>query len=149
MKLKKLQLTTVLLFILTILIIIIGLMLIAFCNFHFYNNKYSKYRGGFSILKHFGISYIINHSATYFYNLGPHHFKENYYVWIQLKIGIIFCVILVPILIFIINSLIFLIIGLKIKVKNNNFWDAIQNCEIISNYYIHFKIMLSNWSYYI
>jgi pilus assembly protein TadC len=53
------------------------------------------------------------------------------------KIAVIFSTIVVPIFVSIILSLTFLIIGLKIKIKNNNFWDAIANCEIISNYYIH------------
>ncbi|WJG70753.1 hypothetical protein [Spiroplasma ixodetis] len=136
MKTKKLQLITVSLFILTITLIIIGLTLIYFCNFH-YINKYSKYDSGFATLKYFGIIYIIEHSPKYFYNLGTQHLKVNYDYWIQLKIGVIFCVILFPILVCITMSLIFLNIGLKIKIKNNNFWDAIQNCEIISNYYIH------------
>lgn len=146
--LKKLQLITVLLFILTIALITTGLILIDFSNFH-YINKYSKYDGGFATLKHFGLIFILEHSAKYFYNLGTQHSKANYDYWIQLQIGVIFCVILFPILTCIVISLTSFIFGLKIKIKNNNFWDAIQNCEIIYNYYIHIKTMFLNLSYYI
>ncbi|WJG70148.1 hypothetical protein SIXOD_v1c12050 [Spiroplasma ixodetis Y32] len=36
-----------------------------------------------------------------------------------------------------ITVLLFTISTSKVKIKNNNFWDAIQNCEIINNYYVH------------
>ncbi|WP_425382983.1 hypothetical protein [Spiroplasma endosymbiont of Melieria omissa] len=135
MKTKKLQLITVSIFILTILIMIIGLILIGFSDFHDYFNGKWKYGNGFKILNYYGLSYIINHSSNYLCSLCNSY--ENYYDLIKLQIGVIFCVILVPILTSITMSLTFLILGLKIKIKNNNFWDAIQNCEIISNYYMH------------
>ncbi|WP_338987632.1 hypothetical protein [Spiroplasma endosymbiont of Dasysyrphus albostriatus] len=64
---------------------------------------------------------------------------ENYNLksLVQLKIGIVFAIILSPILLFITILLIFLNIYLKIKKADNNFWDAIENCEIINNYYVH------------
>ncbi|WP_174480761.1 hypothetical protein [Spiroplasma endosymbiont of Danaus chrysippus] len=136
--LKKLQLITVSLFILTILTLIIGLILIDFSHFNlFYLNKKLNCINGFDLLKHFRLSFIIEHSAKYFYNFGTHHIKENYYEWIELQSGIFLVLFLLPILFFITISLTFFIIGLKVKIKNNNFWDAIQNCEIINNYYIH------------
>ncbi len=136
--LKKLQLITVLLFILSILTLIIGLILIDFSHFNlFYFDKNLNCINGFKMLKHFQLSFIIEHSAKYFYNLGTHHIKENYYEWTELRSEIFLVLILVPILFFITMLFTFFIIGLKIKIKNNNFWDAIQNCEIINNYYIH------------
>ena len=137
-KIKKLQLITALLFILTVIIMIIGLILINFSHFNFfYFNKNWNDINGFIILKHCSLFFILENSANYFYNLGIRHIKENYYNWNRLQIGIIFSVILFPIFTCISISLTFFIIGLKVKIKNNNFWDAIQNCEIISNYYIH------------
>lgn len=133
MKTKKLQLITALLFILTILIMIIGLSLIGFCDYHFHIIKNDK--NGFEILSTTSITHILGCSAKCVCLMT--NCNENYYNWIQLQIGVIFCTILVPIFLSIILSLTFLIIGLKIKIKNNNFWDAIQNCEIIYNYYIH------------
>ncbi|WJG70657.1 hypothetical protein [Spiroplasma ixodetis] len=138
MKTKKLLLITVSLFILTILLMIIGLMLIGFSK-HYdcmpIINLNSKLvlieKNGFSLLNYISVNYVLSHSTNFI------RLTNNYYNWIQLQIGVIFCVILVPILGLITLSLTFLIIGLKIKVKNNNFWDAIQNCEIISNYYIN------------
>ncbi|WJG69913.1 hypothetical protein [Spiroplasma ixodetis] len=140
--LKKLQLITVLLFILTILITVIGLFLINYSNYsdyHVFNPVKEEYVcinvNGFEFLNHCNIDYILSHSANYICWLIKNN--ENYYNWIQLQIGVIFCIILIPILMSITMSFIFLIIGLKIKIKNNNFWDAIANCEIINNYYIH------------
>lgn len=136
--LKKLQLLTALLFIVTILTLVIGLVLINFSTFNlFYFNKNWNDINGYTILKHFSLLPILEHSANYFYNLGNHHIKENYYNWTKLKFGIIFSVILFPIFTCISMSLTFFMIGLKVKIKNNNFWDAIANCEIISNYYVH------------
>ncbi|BDT02941.1 MULTISPECIES: hypothetical protein [Spiroplasma] len=136
--LKKLQLLTVLLFIFTILTLIIGLILIDFSHFNlFYLNKKLNCIDGFYMLKHFQLSFIIEHSAKYFYNFGTHHIKENFYEWTELRSGIFLVLFLLPILFFITISLTFFIIGFKTKLKNNNFWDAIQNCEIINNYYIH------------
>ncbi|WJG69919.1 hypothetical protein [Spiroplasma ixodetis] len=141
MKTKKLQLITVSLFTLTILIMIIGLMVIGFCdyNYHTFNQSTKMWEdekhNGFYFLKVTSIYRILSCSAIHACNIS--HNNGNFYSWIQLQIGIVFLVILVPILTFIITSLIFLNIGLKIKIKNNNFWDAIQNCEIISNDYIH------------
>ncbi len=135
MKLKKLHLLTVLLFILIIIIMIIGLILIHCSNFHDYFNNKWKYCNGFKMLNHYGLSYFIDHSSNYLCSICNNY--ENYYELIKLQIGVIFCIILTPILISITMSLTCLIIGLKINLKNNNFWDAIQNCEIINNYYIH------------
>lgn len=141
MKLKKLQLTTVLIFILTILLMIIGLMLIGFSNHYDYMpiiNLNSKLvlieKNGFALLNHISVNYVLSHSIHFIRLINTYN---NYFNWVQLQIGVIFCVILVPILGLITLSLTFFIIGLKVKMKNNNFWDAIQNCEIISNYYIH------------
>ncbi len=145
---KKLQLTTLLLLILTILFMSTGLMLINISNYfdyiHFDNSLKLILRktNGFKLLNIFSINYILVHSANLICWFTQNN--KNYYNWIQLQIGIIFCIILVPILIFIITSLTFLNIGLKIKIKNNNFWDAIQNCEIINNYYIHINRNLLN-----
>ncbi|WP_339041195.1 hypothetical protein [Spiroplasma endosymbiont of Apeira syringaria] len=142
MKTKKLQLITVSLLILTILIMIIGLFLInysIYCDYHVFNPVKEKYVcvnvNGFEFLNHCNINYVLSHSASYICGLSKNN--ANYYNWIQLQIGVIFCIILIPILLSITMSFIFLIIGLKIKIKNNNFWDAIVNCKIISNYYIH------------
>ncbi len=141
MKTKKLQLITVLLFILTIIIITIGLILIGISNYYHYvqidkNSKLIlRQINGFKLLNILSMNYILIHSPSFIcYFTGN---NNNYNNWIQLQIGVIFCIILIPILMSITMSFIFLIIGLKIKIKNNNFWDAIQNCEIISNYYIH------------
>ncbi len=139
--LKKLQLITVLLFIFSILIMTIGLTLIGSCDYHshIYNLLTKKHinleKNGFEILSTTSIIHILGCSPKFVCSIT--NCNGNYYNWIQLQIGVIFCLILVPILIIIILSLTFFIIGLKVKIKNNNFWDAIQNCEIISNYYIH------------
>lgn len=140
--LKKLQLVTASLFILTILIMIIGLMLVGVCNFcyHIFNPSTKIWEdgenhNGFYFLKITSIYRILSCSATHACYIS--HNIGNFYNWIQIQIGVIFCVILVPSLIFITTALIFINIGLKIKIKNNNFWDAVQNCEIINNYYIH------------
>ncbi len=139
--LKKLQLITVLLFIFTILIMIIGLTLIGSCDYHshIYNLLTKKYinleKNGFGILSTTSIIHILGYSPKSVCSIT--NCNGNYYNWIQLQIGVIFCVILVPILAIITLSLTFFIIGLKVKMKNNNFWDAIQNCEIINNYYVH------------
>lgn len=140
MKTKKLQLITVSLFILSISIMTIGLILIGISNVNYIHINWSsklvlRKSNGFNLLKYISIIYILNHSANFICLINRNY--ELYYNWIQLQIGVIFCVILVPIFSSITMSLIFLIIGLKIKLKNNNFWDAIQNCEIIYNYYIH------------
>ena len=141
-KLNLLTIITVILFILTILIMITGLILIGFSKHYDYvpliklQSKLNLIQtNGFVLLNHISVSYVLNHS-TNFINLIS-NCGETYYNWKQLQIGIIFCVIVVPILIFITTSLTFFIIGLKVKIKNNNFWDAIQNCKIINNYYIH------------
>lgn len=147
MKVKIIQFLVVLLLSLTILLIVIGLILIHFSSFHFYINNHLQYVNGFTILKRFRLSFILKHSADYFYNFGHHHFKENLLPWMQLKAGVIFCVILVPIFASITMSLFSLIVGLKIKIRNNNFWDAIKNCEVISNYYLHFKTISYPLSY--
>lgn len=136
--LKKLQLLTVLIFVLTILIMIIGLVLIGFSK-HSTFNLNSKLilikSNGFTLLNHISVSYVLSKYVDFIDK--DNNYNENYYNLKQLQIGIIFCVILVPILGIITLSLTFFIIGLKMKIKNNNFWDAIQNCEIINNYYIH------------
>ncbi|WP_342218317.1 hypothetical protein [Spiroplasma endosymbiont of Amphimallon solstitiale] len=141
MKIKKLQLITALLFILTILIMSTGLTLIDFSNYHsnmfnLLTKSYEKLeKNGFELLKTISINHILSYSADYVCHIS--HNNKNYYNWIQLQVGIIFCIIITPILTFITTSLLFFNIGLRVKIKNNNFWDAIQNCEIISNYYIH------------
>lgn len=137
MKLKKLQLLTVLLFILTILLMIIGLILIRISNFNYHNQQQIIKMNGFNFLNIYSINYTLCHCASHICLCHIFQNNQNYYNWIKLQIGIIFCVILVPILTIITLSLTFFIIGLKINLKNNNFWDAIQNCEIINNYYIH------------
>lgn len=88
MKLKKLQLIIVLLFILTILIMIIGLILIHCSNFHDYFNNKWKYCNGFKMLNHYGLSYFIDHSTNYLCSICNNY--ENYYELIKLQIGIIF-----------------------------------------------------------
>ncbi|WJG70589.1 hypothetical protein [Spiroplasma ixodetis] len=141
MKTKKLQLITVLLFILTIIIITIGLILIGISNYYHYvqidkNSKLILTQiNGFKLLNILSMNYILIHSPSFICYFTENN--NNYNNWIQLQIGVIFCYILVPILTIITISLTFLIIGFKIKLKNNNFWDAIQNCEIINNYYIN------------
>ena len=150
-KYKKLKLTTLFLFILTILITTIGLMLIAFSNFNhgflehlkLYKNKILiieitlKITNGFSLLNYISVNYILNHSAEDICSSIIHNYNGYYYDWVQLQIGVIFCIILTPTFGFFIIALIFLIIGLKVKIKNNNFWDAIKKCEIINSYYVH------------
>ncbi|WJG69539.1 hypothetical protein [Spiroplasma ixodetis] len=150
MKLKKLQLITVLLFILTILIIITGLLLLGLFhgkevvtvknNHLFKNTKPLIYEyNGFTLWSKYSWYYILTNNNISFNNFGSEYIIHNYYNYslLQLKIAVIFSTIIVPIFVSIILSLTFLIIGLKRKIKNNNFWDAIANCEIISNYYIH------------
>lgn len=137
-KVKILQLITIILFAIIVLITITGLYLIWFSNFYikFDNNTcYLTFKDGYTILKHFGLSYVISTSASSFCNLN--HYVNNYYPWIQLQIGVIFCIIITPILLYTAILFIVVIFILKIKDKNNNFWDAIQNCEIINNYYVH------------
>lgn len=137
-KINILQLITAILFAFIILILIIGLYLIWFSNFHIkIENSFSTFKNGYQLLKDFGLSYVLSHSANFFISLRHYSYSGNYYPWIQLQIGIIFCVIISPILLY--TAIIFIIIILifKIKRKNNNFWDALQNCEIINNYYIH------------
>ncbi|WP_342218708.1 hypothetical protein [Spiroplasma endosymbiont of Amphimallon solstitiale] len=152
-KYKKLKLATLFLFILTILtilIMVIGLMLIGFSNFNksfFEHLKLYKEKrliieitleitNGFSLLNYMSVNYILNHSAENIC-LSVVHNYDGYYDWVQLQIGVIFCIILTPIFGFFTIALTFLIIGLKVKIKNNNFWDAIQKCEIINSYYVH------------
>ncbi|WP_338974045.1 hypothetical protein [Spiroplasma endosymbiont of Tricholauxania praeusta] len=149
-KYKKLKLATLFLFILTILIMVIGLMLIGFSNFDksfFENLKLYKEKrliveitleitNGFSLLNYMSVNYILNHSAENICSSVIHNY-DGYYDWVQLQIGVIFCIILTPIFGFFTIALTFLIIGLKVKIKNNNFWDAIQKCEIINSYYVH------------
>ncbi|WP_342266440.1 hypothetical protein [Spiroplasma endosymbiont of Villa modesta] len=144
MKLKKLQLITVLIFILTILIMIAGLLLLSL--FHgkevvtTKNTEPLTYEyNGFTLWSKYSWYYILTNNNICFKNFGSYYIIDNSYNYslLWLKIAIIFSTIVVPIFISIILSLTFLIIGLKRKIKNNNFWDAIANCEIISNYYIH------------
>ncbi|BDT02936.1 MULTISPECIES: hypothetical protein [Spiroplasma] len=149
-KYKKLKLATLFLFILTILIMVIGLMLIGFSSFDksfFENLKLYKEKrliieitleitNGFSLLNYMSVNYILNHSAENICSSVIHNY-DGYYDWVQLQIGVIFCIILTPIFGFFTIALTFLIIGLKVKIKNNNFWDAIQKCEIINSYYVH------------
>lgn len=150
-KFKKLQLTTVLLFILTILIIITGLILIglyhgkeivivknSFISKKHFNKLIIKYNG-FELLYKYSWYYILGNSNIYFKNFDTYYyFIQNYHFpsLLQLQIGIVFCVFLMPILIVILLIFIFIILKRK-YIKNNNFWDAIQNCEIINNYYVH------------
>ncbi|WP_342274360.1 hypothetical protein [Spiroplasma endosymbiont of Phycita roborella] len=149
-KYKKLKLATLFLFILTILIMVISLMLIGFSSFDksfFENLKLYKEKrliieitleitNGFSLLNYMSVNYILNHSAENICSSVIHNY-DGYYDWVQLQIGVIFCIILTPIFGFFTIALTFLIIGLKVKIKNNNFWDAIQKCEIINSYYVH------------
>lgn len=134
---KILQLVTVILFALIILITIIGLYLIWFSNFDFkFNDKCnSTFKDGYVILKHFGLSYVLNHSASYICSLSEH--TINYYPWIQLQAEVILCIIIGPTLLYMTILFITIIFILQIKNRNNNFWDSLQNCEIINNYYIH------------
>lgn len=146
-KYKKLKLITLLLFVFTILMMISGLLLIDFSDgnhdylYYFIIQGQTKQNfiinitNGFSLLNYMSINYLLTHSASSMCSINNNY--EGYYDWIQIQIGVIICVILVPIFAFFSISLIFLIIGLKIKIENNNFWDALQNCEIINNYYIH------------
>lgn len=140
---KKLQLITALLFILTIVIIIIGLILIDF--FHtkeiitskrYYDKKLIIKNNGFDLLRNYNLTFLLNHYKLN-NTFGIINVAYENQLLLQLQIGIILLIIISPILTLITISLFFLIIGLKIKIKNNNFWDAIQNCEIINNYYIH------------
>lgn len=94
-----------------------------------------KKKNGFQILSRTSIIHILGCSANCVYYIS--HNNENYYNWITLQIGVILLIIVIPIFILIIIALTFFIIGLKMNIKNNNSWDAIQNCEIINNYYIH------------
>ncbi|BET38834.1 hypothetical protein [Spiroplasma ixodetis] len=134
---KKLQLITVLIFFLTILITITALILIGISNFSYNNYEQIKITNGFNILKIYSTYFILCHCANHICLFHIFQNNHNYYNWIQLQIGVILLIIVMPIFIFIIITLTFFIIGLKRKIKNNNFWDAIANCEIISNYYIH------------
>ena len=151
-KLKKINLITLSLLILTILVIFTSLTLIDFFNIKndikYIPSFYNYYRkqeiitkeNGFNLIKEHGLIYMLTNNKLYF---CKHYFfqniVENYNLksLIQLKIGIVFAIILSPILLFITILLIFLNIYLKIKKVDNNFWDAIKNCEIINNYYVH------------
>jgi len=137
-KVKILQLITVILFAFIILITVIGLYLIWLSNFHYFirynHSEHSRYSNGFVTLKRFGLSFILFHSPSYICNITNH--PENYQAWVQLQTGVILCLIISPILLYM--TILFITIILIFKIKyNNNFWDAIQNCEIINNYYIH------------
>ncbi len=137
-KINILQLITAILFAFIILILIISLYLIWFSNFHIKtDDTSSNFKNGFQLLKDLGLSYILSHSANFFISLVHYSDNNNYYPWIQLQIGIIFFVIINPILLYTTIIFIIIIFIFKIKRKNNNFWDALQNCEIINNYYIH------------
>ncbi|WP_339042419.1 hypothetical protein [Spiroplasma endosymbiont of Apeira syringaria] len=148
--LKKLQLITVLIFILTILIIIAGLLLLGLfhgkevvtikSNHLVKNTEPLIYEyNGFTLWSKYSWYYILTNNNICLNNFGSYYIIHNSYNYslLWLKIAVIFSTIVVQIFISIILSLTFLIIGLKRKIKNNNFWDAIANCEIISNYYIH------------
>lgn len=133
---KKIKLLIIILLILTILILIIGLTLIDISYMYIdiiFKSNLIKIKG-FDLLKFFGVGYILDHSANFL--LLKNNYYGNYYNWIQLQIGIIFSIILVPLLLYIIILLIFSNIFLKLKNKNN-FWDSIENCEVINDYYIH------------
>ncbi len=99
---------------------IIGIMLLGFCDYHFYNfNQPTRMwedekHNGFYFLKVSSIYRILSCSATRACSVNNNN--GNFYIWIQLQIGIVLFVILVPILGLIILSLTFLIIGLKIKI---------------------------------
>ncbi|WJG70823.1 hypothetical protein [Spiroplasma ixodetis] len=138
-KIKILQMITVILFAFVILITVIGLYLIWFSDFHHFihykHHKNSKYSSGFSVLKHFGLSFILFHSPNSICSITNH--PENYQAWVQLQTGIILCLIISPILLYITILFITFILIFKIKIKNNNFWDAIENFKIINNYYVH------------
>ncbi|WP_281749367.1 hypothetical protein [Spiroplasma ixodetis] len=144
--LKKLQLITVLIFILTILIIIAGLLLLGLfhgkevvtikSNHLVKNTEPLIYEyNGFTLWSKYSWYYILTNNNICLNNFGSYYIIHNSYNYslLWLKIAVIFSTIVVPIFISIILSLTFLIIGLKRKIKNNNFWDAIANCEIISN----------------
>ncbi|WJG69840.1 hypothetical protein [Spiroplasma ixodetis] len=143
-KLKKINLITLSLFILTILVIFTSLTLIDFFNIKndikYIPSFYNHYRKQEIITKENGLIYILTNNKLYFCkHYLFQNIVENYILksLVQLKIGIVFAIILSPILLFITILLIFLNIYLKIKKENNNFWDAIENCEIINNYYVH------------
>lgn len=63
--------------------------------------------------------------------------NKNNYLQIDLTFELIICIIVSLVLLCMIVLFITLIWIFKRKPKNNNFWDAIENCEIINNYYIH------------
>jgi len=128
-KIKILQLLSVILFAIVILITVVGLYLIWFSNFC------DSHKNGFTMLQYKGVSFILGHSSRYICNITHH--PEDYYTWVQLQIGIILCIIVSPTLLYITILFLTIIFIFKIKYKNNNFWDAIENCEIINNYYIH------------
>ncbi len=133
-----LQLITIILFAIIILILIISLYLIWFSDFHINtDDSSSNFKNGFQLLKDLGLSYVLSHSGNFLISLAHYSDSNNYYPWIQLQIGVIFFVIINPILLYTTIILIISIFIFKIKRKNNNFWDALQNCEIINNYYIH------------
>lgn len=137
-KINILQLLTAILLAFMVLVIIIGLYLISLSNFTVkYDDNTSTFKDGYQLLKHFGLSYILSHSAKCFISLKHYNYSDNYYPWIQLQSGVIFCLIISPILLYTTIIFIIMIFIFKIKRKNNNFWDAIQNCEIINNYYVH------------
>lgn len=62
------------------------------------------------------VNYIFNHSAKNICSSIIYNY-DGYYDWVQLQIGVIFCIILTPILGFFTIALIFLVIGLKVKIK--------------------------------
>ncbi|WP_375317989.1 hypothetical protein [Spiroplasma endosymbiont of Virgichneumon dumeticola] len=134
-KIKLLQLLTVIMLTLIVLITIIGIYLIGFSDFKDDDKSSPKRINGFATLSHLGISFIIGHSVKYIcYVLND---KENYYNFVQLQIGVILCLIISPTLLYVTILFITFILVLKIISKNNNFWDAISNCQIINNYYVH------------
>ncbi|WP_342277146.1 hypothetical protein [Spiroplasma endosymbiont of Nebria brevicollis] len=134
-KIKLLQLIIVIMLALIILITIIGLYLIGFSDFHYDEKGSQKRNNGFATLSHFGISFIVDHSVTYICHVLNN--KENYHSFLKLQIGVILCLIISPTLLYVTILFITFILVLKIKSKNNNFWDAISNCQIINNYYVH------------
>lgn len=90
-KINILQLITAILFAVIILILIISLYLIWFSNFHINtNDSSSNFKNGFQLLKDFGLSYVLSHSANFFISLAHYSDSNNYYPWIQLQIGVIF-----------------------------------------------------------
>lgn len=135
-KIKMLQLATVIMISLIIVITVIGIYLIGFSDFHYYTENHKwKRTNGFGALARFGLSFVIGHSIDYICDATNN--KENYCNWVQLKIGVILCLIISPFLIYMTILFITIILIFKIKSKNNNFWDAIKNCQVINNYYIH------------